>query len=134
MRLFCYGTLMVPEIMRRVTGGHFEAIEASLDDYGCYIVQGQPFPGIVREAGAVTQGLLYAGVGDRFLRRLDRYEGELYERVRVCATDAAGRSLQAWAYVIAPVSRGLLSDRAWDLKVFEREHLGNYLHSVLSDT
>ena len=133
MRLFCYGTLMFPEVMQRVTGGHYEGIVASLDDYGCYSVNGQAFPGIVGEAGAVAQGLVYAGIGDSLLRKLDRYEGDLYERVRVCVTDAEGRPLQAWTYVIPAARRGVLSRQAWDRQAFEREHLQACLHRLLSD-
>ena len=28
MRLFCYGTLMFPEVMQRLGGGHFEGVAA----------------------------------------------------------------------------------------------------------
>lgn len=131
MRLFCYGTLMFPEVMQLLTGGHFESVAADLEDYGCYTVNGHTFPGIVGEAGAVTHGLVYAGIGDSLLRKLDRYEGDLYERVRVCATDPEGRPLQAWTYVIPQASRGLLSKQAWDRHTFEREHLKAYLHTLL---
>ncbi len=131
MRLFCYGTLMFGEVMQRVTGGHFEGIAASLDDYGCYTVNGHAFPGIVGEAGAVTQGLVYAGMGEGLLGKIDRYEGDLYERVRVCVTDAQGRPLQAWTYVIPAARRGMLSRQTWDRQAFEREHLKACLHTAL---
>ena len=131
MRLFCYGTLMFPEVMRRLTGRDLEAVAASLEDYGCYTVNGQVFPGMISEPGAVTPGLVYTGVGDHLLQLLDRYEGELYRRRRVCATDTAGRPLQAWTYVIREDLRGVLSKRAWDRKAFEREHLAAYLRDVL---
>ena len=133
MRLFCYGTLMFPEVMRRVTGRHLEVARATLDDYGCYTVSGHVFPGIVRESGAVTQGLVYEGMGGTLLHRLDLYEGDFYERRRVCVTDMDGRPLQAWAYVIPHASRGILSPQSWDRDVFEREHLKTYLQTVLSD-
>jgi gamma-glutamylcyclotransferase (GGCT)/AIG2-like uncharacterized protein YtfP len=133
MRLFCYGTLMFPEVMQRVTGRHFEGAPASLADHGCYAVNGHAFPGIVREPGAVTQGLVYAGIGDILLHRLDRYEGDFYERRRVCVTDMAGRPLQAWAYVVPAASRSILSRQSWDRQTFEREHLETYLQSVLSN-
>lgn len=130
MRLFCYGTLMFPQVMRRLTGRDFDAVAASLEDYGCYTVNGQVFPGMVSEAGAVTPGLVYAGIGDHLLQLLDRYEGELYRRQRVCATDTAGRSLQAWTYVIREERRGVLSKQAWDRQAFEREHLVACLREV----
>jgi gamma-glutamylcyclotransferase (GGCT)/AIG2-like uncharacterized protein YtfP len=133
MRLFCYGTLMFPEVMRRVTGRHFEEAPATLDDYACYAVNGHAFPGIVRESGAVTQGLVYEGIGGALLQRLDLYEGDFYERRRVCVTDTADRPLQAWAYVIADASRNILTSQSWDRVAFEREHLKNYLHTMLSD-
>jgi gamma-glutamylcyclotransferase (GGCT)/AIG2-like uncharacterized protein YtfP len=132
MRLFCYGTLMFPEVMKRLGGGHFDGVAASLDDYGCYTVNGHAFPGIVCETGAVTHGLVYAGIGDSLLRKLDRYEGDFYERVRVCVTDPQGRPLQAWAYVIPAARRDILSKQAWDRQTFERQYLKSYLQTVLS--
>jgi gamma-glutamylcyclotransferase (GGCT)/AIG2-like uncharacterized protein YtfP len=132
MRLFCYGTLMFPEVMQRVTGRHFEGSPVILDDYGCYTVNGHAFPGIVRESGAVTQGLVYEGIGDTLLHRLDLFEGDFYERRRVCVTDTTGRPLQTWAYVVPAASRGILSRQSWDRQTFEREHLNTYLQSVLS--
>ena len=131
MRLFCYGTLMIPDVMRRLTGGHFEAIEASIEDHACYTVSGHVFPGMVREAGAVTQGLVYTGVGDTLLRRLDRYEGDFHERNRVCVSDPEGRPLQAWTYVVPTANRGILSRQSWDRQVFEREHMEVYLRRLL---
>jgi gamma-glutamylcyclotransferase (GGCT)/AIG2-like uncharacterized protein YtfP len=130
MRLFCYGTLMFTDVMKRLTGRDFDAMEASLEDYGCYTVNGQVFPGMVSEAGAVTLGLVYTGVGDHLLQLLDRYEGELYRRRRVCATDTAGRPLQAWTYVIREERRGVLTKRVWDRQAFEREHLAAYLRTL----
>ena len=132
MRLFCYGTLMFHEVMQRLSGWHFDGVAASLDDYGCYTVSGHAFPGIVYEAGAVTHGLVYTGIGDTLLRKLDRYEGDLYERVRVCVSDPQDRPLQAWTYVVPAAGRGMLSKQAWDRQTFERQYLMDYLHTVLS--
>ena len=132
MRLFCYGTLMFPEVMQRVTGRHFEGSPVILDDYGCYTVNGHAFPGVVRESGAVTQGLVYVGIGDTLLHRLDLFEGDLDERRRVCVPATTGRPLQARAYVVPAASRGLLSRQSWDRQTFEREHTNTSLPSALS--
>lgn len=112
-RLFAYGTLEDPEVVRALTGRSFAAIEARLPGYDRYLLRGQPYPGIVRSPGGVVPGTLYLGVDGDALRRLDRYEGPPYRRTEVTvATGSAGR-VAAWAYVIPRGLRGMLSDRRW---------------------
>lgn len=129
MRLFCYGTLLFPEIMQRVTGGRFEGVDAFLEHHACYVPRGHPFPGMIPERGSITRGMLYTGIGVRHLQRLDAYEGDLYVRARVWVSSRVGRPLQAWTYLVAPARRDLLSDTRWRRAVFEQEYLQHYLHT-----
>lgn len=129
MRLFCYGTLQFPAVLQEVTGGHFNAVTAVLHDYACYVVSRQVYPGIIAQSGAQTAGLVYAGIGDAHLKKLDRFEGDLYERIRVCVNDNAGNSLQAWTYGIAPQHRRQLTTIPWSRENFELHHLPQFIRS-----
>ena len=127
MRLFSYGTLQFSQVLSAVTGCHLDGDKAVLDDYACYLVEGKVYPGIAAEHGASVAGLVYTGIGEAHFRKLDRFEGELYERVRVCVTDMEGNPLQAWTYVIRDSMRERLTRTPWNKKDFELEHLPAFL-------
>lgn len=131
MRLFCYGTLQFPSVMQAVTGYRFTGVPAVLDDFTCCTVRGQVYPGIVPAAGSQTEGIVYAGIGTAHLKKLDRFEGDLYERIRVCVSDRAGKPLQAWAYAVPMAMRQLLTRVAWNREAFEVAHLTRFLQSCL---
>jgi gamma-glutamylcyclotransferase (GGCT)/AIG2-like uncharacterized protein YtfP len=132
MRLFSYGTLQFPEVLSAVTGCHLEGNRAVLDDYACYLVKDKVYPGIIPERGASVAGLVYTGIGEAHFRKLDRFEGELYQRVRVCVTDPEGNPLQAWTYVICDSMHGRLTRAPWNPEEFEVEYLPAFLKRCLS--
>ena len=127
MRLFAYGTLQFPEVLSAVTGCHLEGERAVLDDYACYLVRGKVYPGVIPEREASVEGVVYAGIGEAHFRKLDRFEGDLYERVRVCLTDTEGNPLQAWTYVIRDALCDRLTRTPWNMKDFELVHLPAFL-------
>jgi gamma-glutamylcyclotransferase (GGCT)/AIG2-like uncharacterized protein YtfP len=127
MRLFSYGTLQFPEVLQAVTGCHLEGEKAMLDDYASYLVRGKTYPGITLERGASVEGVVYTGIGEAHFKKLDRFEGELYERARVCVTDTEGNPLQAWTYVIRDAMRDQLTRTPWNKEDFEVEHLPAFL-------
>ncbi len=102
MRLFCYGTLMVPDVWRRVAGRPRPGRPARLPGHALCRVAGTPWPAIVARPGAVTGGLLREHVTAAQLRRLDAWEGGLYRRVRVRVDVGPDRRLPAWTYIIHP--------------------------------
>jgi len=130
MRLFCYGTLQYPEIMQRVSGSHYAGVPVVLENYACYTVHGEVYPGIVPDAGSRTPGVLYNGLGEAQLRRLDVFEGDLYQRRRVVVSDVDEKPLQAWTYVVHPDARARLSDERWDGRLFEILHLQAFLRRL----
>lgn len=130
MHLFCYGTLQFDEVMRRVSGRSFQGVPVLLDHYACYTVHGEVFPGIVHRHNAQTPGLLYSGLTDDALRRLDAFESDCYAREHVTIRDDNGRTVQAWAYVVRPDAHSRLSDLPWEREQFERLHLGNFLRRI----
>lgn len=122
-RLFCYGTLMFPMVMRQVTGWTGSHREASLPGFAVRRLRGVPYPGLVPGPGAVARGVLYEGLTSARLRCLDDYEGEFYRRQRVKLADGT----LAWAYVVAPRHRQRVSDACWDATHFARRELSAYL-------
>lgn len=112
--LFCYGTLCAPEIMRAVIGRVPPARLAVLPAFACYRVSGKTYPAVVADQVSCTEGLLYTGLTDVELKKLDTYEGGEYLRRRQTITTSPGQQVaQAWVYVIHPLCRARLSRTAW---------------------
>ena len=131
MRLFCYGTLQFPVILHEVAGVWLTGEPAVLDDYACYVVRGEVFPGIYPQPGATTSGVVYNGLGVVHLQKLDVFEGDIYERRRVCVSNAAGNPLQTWTYVVAAQHRHRLTRETWNREEFEMEHLQHFVRRRL---
>ena len=127
MHLFCYGTLVFPEIMRRVSGARTTGSPATLAHFACYAVRGAVYPGIIFEQGARIHGIVYDGITAAQLQRIDRYEGDDYVRQRVLVSETDGRLCRAWAYVIRPGAVDRLTDECWDSALFARHYLASYL-------
>ncbi|MBI1424949.1 MAG: gamma-glutamylcyclotransferase [Gammaproteobacteria bacterium] len=126
--LFCYGTLCLPEVMRRVIGEVPASATAELADFASYALAGRVYPGIVPQNGARVSGLMYYALGRAQFAKLDAYEGAEYQRVRVWVSAAQERRIQVWTYVLAPRYYHRLTTKGWSLARFEREHLSQYLH------
>ena len=124
--VFTYGTLLVAEVMEAVAGARFASVPARLDGWERVRVRDAVYPGVRAVTGASVDGRLWLDVHDAALLRLDRFEGEMYERrvVRVATADGA-RSAQV--YVVPPAYVHLLEDAPWDVERFRREHLARYL-------
>lgn len=118
-RLFAYGTLQLPEITKKVAGVQFETQAAVLHGFRCGLVERADFPGIVPCRESQVQGLLLSGLCPDHLVKLDLYEGELYQRVRVAVetdpnTDERDvRRVDCWVYCIVPWARQRVSKTPW---------------------
>ncbi|MEM8495910.1 MAG: gamma-glutamylcyclotransferase family protein [Planctomycetota bacterium] len=128
--VFTYGTLMVPDVMRAVTGKRFQSRNAALHGFNRLRVRHEVYPAIVAAADASTRGRLYVGVDAANLKRLDDFEGEYYTRQSVTVTDDHGEIRQALAYVIADVHRHRLSEEPWDEAAFVEHHLPEFMKQV----
>jgi len=127
-QLFCYGTLCVPDIMRRVSGNLPASVTSTLLNYACYGLAGLVYPGILPEKGALVSGVLYQGLSRAQLAKLDAYEGEQYRRVRVWVMTGQDQRARAWTYVLQPRYYHRMTGRAWSLEQFRRDQLSLYLH------
>ena len=124
--VFTYGTLLVAEVMEAVAGERFASVPASLDGWERVCVRDAVYPGARAADGASIDGLLWLDVHDDALRRLDRFEGDMYER-RVLRVATADGPRDAQVYVIPRANEHLLEPVPWDLELGRREHLARYL-------
>ena len=127
--LFVYGTLQLSDVMEAVTGRAFPSRAAHLEGYRCARLAGRTYPGITPEAGVRTPGRLYSGLDGDALERLDAFEGDLYARREVNVVSEDGAPASAFAYVIEPGSRALLTEDTWELEVFRERHGDEFLAS-----
>lgn len=111
--LFVYGTLENPRLLMALTGKRFRGMEARLPGYRCMRVRGADYPGIIPDADQETRGTLYLSLDHRSLRRLDRYEGKLYRRIRVRVLDQEQRVWPAYVYAVPGTKRQQLSPHPW---------------------
>ncbi|OOQ85628.1 putative disease resistance protein Aig2 [Penicillium brasilianum] len=110
--LFCYGTLMAPQMLHRVIHGSpkpepwqkslIRFQPALLHGYRRHRVRGADYPGIVAESDpestsdTAVLGVLVYGLTDGDIYRLDKYEGSEYVKetvkVRTARASAQGAS------------------------------------------
>ncbi len=125
--LFAYGTLMCPEIMAEVCGCRVAGRPATLRGYRRLAVRDEEYPGLVEEEGAELEGVLYRWLPQSVWPRLDRFEGEEYQRKVVEVEPFEGRPASAFVYVTSPLFRHRLSDEPWDFDHFMKEGRGRFL-------
>lgn len=119
--LFAYGTLMCTDIMCMVARSVCASRSAVVLGYRRRRLQGECYPAIVPCGGDSVEGVVYADVPEAAWERLDAFEGELYQRVRVNAASLDGQRVAAFAYVLKPQFAHLLSDTPWSLEQFIRD-------------
>jgi gamma-glutamylcyclotransferase (GGCT)/AIG2-like uncharacterized protein YtfP len=129
MNLFTYGTLMFPEVWKRIDIGEFVSTPAILHGFAIYRVRDTVFPGIVR-ASATDQvrGLTFLDLDEATLFEIDTYETGFYERIDVTATLDSGAEVPCSVYVIPDSRRHELTDDSWDALHFKEKELEKYLN------
>ena len=131
MKIFTYGTLMIPDVMYAVTTREFRFKDAILRGYARFTVKGESYPGIIPVADTVTEGIIYFDVDELSLERLDAFESDLYQRTPVRVETEKDEILNAETYVVRPEYRGYLSSKEWNVKEFNQKHLGAFLETYL---
>jgi len=125
--VFTYGTLEVPDVMEAVTGRVFDSAEAITEGYARYLLKGRIYPGITPVSGQATSGRVYFGVSQQALTLLDEFEDEIYVRQLIAVRTDEGHWYNAYAYIIEPKDRGVLSVNPWIREKFVEDHLAFYL-------
>jgi gamma-glutamylcyclotransferase (GGCT)/AIG2-like uncharacterized protein YtfP len=121
--LFAYGTLVIEEIMRQVTGWTFQSRHALLQGFARYRIKEVHYPGIIPYEGAGVIRKLYFDIDNRSLARLDYFEDDFYEKILVRVTADNGQTYDALTYKVKDEYAGVLSHEAWVPDEFKREHI-----------
>ena len=118
---------MLPEVMELVAGRRFECAPARLAGFRRRLLRDAVYPAVLPAAGETTVGVLWHGLDRRALARIDRFEGELYERQRLRVVLEDGAECEAFVYVLRAAERARASDAGWDEAEFRARHLRAYL-------
>jgi gamma-glutamylcyclotransferase (GGCT)/AIG2-like uncharacterized protein YtfP len=132
-RLFCYGTLQIPEVLEAVIGHPLRGIRAVLPGYAAYQVRRAEYPGLVRSPGNKTSGRLYRDVSLMELNVLDRFEGRLYRRQPHIILKNSGQRIQAWVYMVAPGRQKQVTAKPWHLDRFLRTGYQRFMRRFVMD-
>ena len=110
---------MFPQVWQTVVGRAFETVEGSAAGYEIFRVRGAVFPGIADATDAcVVSGIVYLEVDPDLVARLDRFEGEFYERRAIPVSCSDGRDRVAEAYVVPRTHREGLTSEPWTRESF----------------
>lgn len=81
--LFAYGSLICEDIMAAVAGAQLQFSPAVLSGYRRFFVRSEHYPGIIASPGGKVDGRVYHNIAPLSWERLDRFEGEMYDRQKV---------------------------------------------------
>ncbi|MCX7590238.1 MAG: gamma-glutamylcyclotransferase [Kiritimatiellae bacterium] len=130
MNLFTYGSLMCEEIMLCVTGVSCRSQEALLHDHIRRAIRGETYPAIIPYPGGCVRGRLYWEVPPKAFARLDRFEGEMYERREVVVEPLPLLNCpptRAQVYVLSDRYRDWLDNIDWSFEEFLRTGKKSFL-------
>ena len=129
VRVFVYGSLLVPEVVRAVLGRTPTAVPAVLQGYRRCSLRGPAFPALLRAPGHSTVGAVIE-LAPAELRRLDRYEDDFYVRRPVAVGLDDGGMVRAQTYLLSARHRRLAGTRAWSPGTFASRHARRLLRYV----
>ncbi len=131
-QVFIYGSLLFPEITKKLTGKSFKTSPAILKGYKMYCVKGCDYPAIIRENGTFTNGKIMRNVNETDILKMSFFEGDEYEikKLRVLIN---GKSEIALAFVWAKEIENL-ENKKWDFQEFEKNSLEYYINEVIPET
>ncbi len=131
--LFCYGTLQSPMVMKAVTGQNFSGKKARLDNWVRYRVHQSEYPGILPQNNAQVPGVVFFSIDPETLAKLDEFEGEKYERIKVTVTLEDGGTHQVQVFAIRREYRHMLSQDSWDFDRFLEKGLARFISWFVED-
>jgi gamma-glutamylcyclotransferase (GGCT)/AIG2-like uncharacterized protein YtfP len=123
--LFAYGTLMFPDVIKSVIGRVPGSRSGVINGYRRLEVAGESFPGLIKGDDERVDGLVYEDISKGEWDRLTAFEDDFYELQEV-TVDCLGRAVRAFAYIVPPSQRSLLSDKAWNPHAFRESYLAGF--------
>jgi len=108
---------MFPQVWQRVVRGQYHSACAIVSGYARYAIAGETYPGMVEQAGAAVQGVVYFDVDEQDVAALDAFESSDYRRE--CVPARIGRhevrAVEAYIYL----DRARISDALWEAEKFQ---------------
>jgi gamma-glutamylcyclotransferase (GGCT)/AIG2-like uncharacterized protein YtfP len=115
--IFTYGSLMFPEVWKRVARGQYHSANATVSGYARYAIVGETYPAMIEQAGASVQGVVYFDVDEQDVAVLDAFESADYRRECVPARIGAHEVRAVEAYIYLDVTR--VSNANWETETFQ---------------
>lgn len=125
--VFVYGSLMFDDVWNRVVQHRYNKQSAILSGYKRLSVKGETYPGLIKSFNNSVTGVIYHNVTARDIKRLDRFEGEYYDKISVTVVCETGYVHNAKVYLFNNRNRNLLSSNSWDPVRFQSRHLRRFI-------
>jgi gamma-glutamylcyclotransferase (GGCT)/AIG2-like uncharacterized protein YtfP len=130
--LFVYGTLLLPEILKGLTGKSFKTEKAILNGFKRCGIYGCDYPALIPAPDSSVEGQLVFNVDEKSMEILSFYEGTDYEQIEVevfIQNQQEKATLFVWKSDLE-----YLGDQDWDKKKFEQNSLSLYLNKIIPET
>lgn len=134
--LFVYGTLIFPEILKKLTGEEINGVPAILENYKRYAIydgdMARSYPAVIKENNERVEGILLLGIKQSVIDIIDFFEGNEFER-SIVPVKAADNIYFASVYVWKESQHFKLKSD-WDIEHFKKKYLRIYLNKVIPGT
>lgn len=132
MNVFCYGTLIWPDIWRHTVGSEYAVKDAHLTSFKCLQVKQKNYPALIRTHGEnsehdIVEGKVYFDINGEDYIRIQEHHGKEFEIIDgVCFIDDSEIPIPAKLFLWKTEHRSLLSSEAWTKEWFEDKALNLY--------
>ena len=107
---------MFADVWQQVVRGRYASFAATLPGYARYAVRNETYPGVVAAGASQVPGLVYVGIDNDDIARLDQFEGASYQRCEVVVVAADGALHTVHTYLFNDAAN--LTDRPWRPEAF----------------
>lgn len=106
--------------MTEVAGAQLRSTPAILAGYRRFLVRDEQYPGVVADTAGTVAGIVYHDITPASWSRLDRFEGEMYQRLPVRVRYPDDVEAVVDCYVFRPEFAHRLTTTEWDHAAFLR--------------
>lgn len=129
VNIFCYGSLMYPEVWHLVVEDRYKQEQARVFGYGRRKIKNEEYPGLITtKQEDIVQGVVYFDVSNYDLKRLDIFEGNQYIRIKVNCLLNDDFFIDAHTYMINPQQQSIVENENWNKEEFEQHGLEKFLN------
>ena len=120
---------MDAELWNELVGNPYKTAPFTLSGYKRCALKAKAYPGLIKEEGATTHGLIYFNVSNVDILKLDVFEGQEYERITV-DTVFNNQAITLQTFLFVGESKYVL-DEDWDLDHFTENDTENFKDNFL---